>query len=348
MNFKQKISTLLLDRGDLLWSVQPTADVGYLGWLNRGNLGDEAMFEGHRQVSPVALRRVPMQSAGWRLAKRGKVQTLVLGGGTLLARREWTVRLEQAIEILRPERLVSLGVGVEEPEFALAKGLINEEELTRQASLLMGFDRVGVRGPRSVTSLESVGVKAEVLGDPALVLNGTGLPGSPARKTILLSLANVSDGYADGATAMRRQAALAAEMVAETADARLVGLAMEPHDRVALKEAMPSIEVVTPRSVQELVSLISGAELVIGERLHANIVAAAIGTKFVAIGYKPKTFDFVESLGLEASVLDSRDLNRDDLHVQAIAALSSNDDVIAARVSGLASRFREAANKELS
>ncbi len=251
------------------------------------------------------------------------------------------------MDVLRPDRVVTLGVGVEEPEFALTKGLITENELQRQVSLLQRFDRIGVRGPRSVASLASLGVNAEVLGDPALALAVPDAQRSGSRPTVLLSLAHVSNGYAKDAQEMRRRVAAASAQVAADNGSQLVGLAMEPQDRLVLREAMPDAEIVVPRSVPQALAVIADADLVIGERLHANILAAAMRTKFVAIGYKPKTFDFVESLGGVGCVVDSRAVEIDDLHDKAMAVLDSSNETVAARVGELAARFHEAARKEL-
>jgi polysaccharide pyruvyl transferase WcaK-like protein len=45
--------------------------------------------------------------------------------------------------------------------------------------------------------------------------------------------------------------------------------------------------------------LLTSADLVVGERLHAVVLAAAMGTAFVAVEDRPKVRDFVSSLGAD-------------------------------------------------
>ena len=47
----------------------------------------------------------------------------------------------------------------------------------------------------------------------------------------------------------------------------------------------------------------AGSEFVIGFKLHANVLAAAAGVPFVALGYRFKVLDFAASLGLQAFVV---------------------------------------------
>jgi polysaccharide pyruvyl transferase WcaK-like protein len=54
---------------------------------------------------------------------------------------------------------------------------------------------------------------------------------------------------------------------------------------------------------QEAIDLLASAEVVVGERLHACILAAAVSTPFVGIEYRPKLRDFAESVGRADLVL---------------------------------------------
>lgn len=348
-NFRSKCRTVWNDRDDLSWVARRRASVGYLGWLNRGNLGDESMYVAHQEVSPKRLTRLPIQSLGFRLASKASVEALVLGGGTLVGRREWGTRLEKAIEVFEPSRLLTFGVGVEEPQFALSRGLISEKELDRQADLLRSFDRIGVRGPRSLRNLAELGVKSEVLGDPALVLKPRSGERHPAtRPRILLSLAEVGDGYERNADRMRREVAMAARMLAGAVGGDLLGLAMEPVDVRALRRADSALPIVhLRRGVESVIDEISGSTLVISERLHPNIIAAALGTKFVAIGYKPKTYDFAESVHAEDHVIDARSASHRTITAFAEAILEKDDADIRSRVRSLGKNFCDVVQAEL-
>lgn len=342
--------TLWNDREDFSWLLSRNSTVGYLGWLNRGNLGDESMFVAHQTISPTPLRRLPIQSVGLYLAAKSSVKTLVLGGGTLLGRKEWGVRLERAIDAFKPERVLTFGVGVEEPEFALSRGIITEAELLRQAAILKSFDRVGVRGPRAQKHLAELGVQSEILGDPALVLQSrsTSQSNTPRPVRVLLSLAEIRDGYEPHADQMRREVAQAARRVADNLGGELLGLAMEPADFQALRRADNDLRVIRlTKGVPSVVEAIAESTLVISERLHPNIIAAAVGTKFLAIGYKPKTYDFAESVGAESLIVDSRNVSKEDLVSRAHAILDNNSMTIATKTKSLANSFKRAVESEL-
>jgi polysaccharide pyruvyl transferase WcaK-like protein len=58
--------------------------------------------------------------------------------------------------------------------------------------------------------------------------------------------------------------------------------------------------------------LLASADLVIGERLHAVVLAAAVGTPFVAVEYRPKVRDFAASVGREDVVVRTDEIERLD------------------------------------
>ena len=57
-------------------------------------------------------------------------------------------------------------------------------------------------------------------------------------------------------------------------------------------------------------ALIAQARLVIGERLHASILAAAMHTPFVALEYRPKVLDFARSIDCEEYVVRTDAIGR--------------------------------------
>ncbi len=69
--------------------------------------------------------------------------------------------------------------------------------------------------------------------------------------------------------------------------------------------------------------LIASADLVIGERLHAVVLAAAMATPFVAVEYRPKLRDFAASVGREDSVLRTDEMERLDEVVDLVVARSA-------------------------
>ena len=59
--------------------------------------------------------------------------------------------------------------------------------------------------------------------------------------------------------------------------------------------------------------LLARADVVVAERLHAAVIAAAAGTPFVAIEYRPKIRDFARSVGQDDLVIRSDSVSGDKL-----------------------------------
>ena len=73
----------------------------------------------------------------------------------------------------------------------------------------------------------------------------------------------------------------------------------------------------------QLVTLMSGASLVMAERLHAAVFAALAGTPAVAVGYDPKVVGFAAAhAGTEYIPLDG--LTADELFTAAESAAQKN------------------------
>jgi polysaccharide pyruvyl transferase WcaK-like protein len=70
-----------------------------------------------------------------------------------------------------------------------------------------------------------------------------------------------------------------------------------------LREKMGSPHRVTLVGPKQAALAPAGSEFVIGLKLHANVLAAAAGVPFVALGYRFKVLDFAASLGLQAFVV---------------------------------------------
>ncbi|MGA7227974.1 MAG: polysaccharide pyruvyl transferase family protein, partial [Acidimicrobiia bacterium] len=66
--------------------------------------------------------------------------------------------------------------------------------------------------------------------------------------------------------------------------------------------------------------------LVVGERLHACVLAAASGRPFVGIEYRPKVADFADSVGMSEFVTRSDQLSGDRLVELAAEAMTTSLD----------------------
>ena len=90
--------------------------------------------------------------------------------------------------------------------------------------------------------------------------------------------------------------------------------------------------------------LIASADVVIGERLHAVVLAAAMGTPFVAVEYRPKVRDFAASVGREDVVVRTDEIERlDEVVDLALDRSAEHTGETAEAVDALRDRQRSAA-----
>ncbi|MGC9309019.1 MAG: polysaccharide pyruvyl transferase family protein, partial [Thermoplasmatota archaeon] len=71
-------------------------------------------------------------------------------------------------------------------------------------------------------------------------------------------------------------------------------------EHACIRELSPYVDVVVSEaSVDAMMDIYASSLFSIGERLHANVLSAAAGTPFISLGYRPKCYDFAESLQYE-------------------------------------------------
>ena len=270
----------------------------YLGWLGYENLGDEAMFEAARSVIPDLIG-VPHRELGDGAWLRG-VRHVVLGGGTLVGHAEFRTALERAADA--SAHLYVTPVGVEDPAYRGEDEAALRDELRLWAPLLRRLSPLGVRGPRSQRLLAELGVSADVVGDPALLLgDGDGGRGEPGVFGLNAGIAwrmwgRDPDGLVD------QLVAVAQEMRERGWRVRLISIWARDApfvDEIARRVGTPT-EVVHARSVAEALEAIGSCWLFTGLKLHSVVLACAMGVPALSLAYQPKCIDFMASLGLES------------------------------------------------
>lgn len=287
-----------------------TATIAYVGWNGRGNTGDDAIFDAVSEgLAPATVESFPVYAAELARSLAGGAPArfhrshLVLGGGTLVGRSVWRRNLSlKALPLVRRRPRFVIGAGVEDPSFQGRYSFSDDgRELARWPTILNRFDRVTVRGPRSQELLAEVGVAAEVVGDPALLLSPPA-PAAGAGKVVGVTLGFGDDLW--GHDHRRVETAVVAclrELIADGWRVRL--LCMNDEDReghaavargLAAQAEEVSVEVAdTPAAYLRAAS---ECAVVVAERLHAMVLAAAAGTPFVALEYQPKCRDFTASV----------------------------------------------------
>jgi hypothetical protein len=283
--------------------------IRYVGWVGKDNLGDEAMIEATRQLM-----------AWGEVEARGEARDLLLlGGGTLINRNQYLRWLLER-DSPRIERAV-YGTGVASPHFW---GVTEDTE--EWLRWLRTCAYVGVRGPRSAQTLLDWGYKGdvEICGDVALALEPAGsFDGSGS---VLVAPA-WTDGELWGGSDDKVYVELAAAVSAWEKEGRSVTLmSCHPSDDrpiLLIREMLGTTAVgyhAGYLDVAETVDLVARSSVVVGERLHACVLAAAAGRPFVAIEYRPKVRDFSESVAMDDYVIRSDEMKAGRL-VELVAGL---------------------------
>jgi hypothetical protein len=268
--------------------------VRYVGWVGKDNLGDEAMLEAVRRLMPWA----DVSTSG------DPTDLLLLGGGTLINRRIYLDWLREK-DSPRSERAV-FGTGVASPEFW---GLTERPE--DWVEFLTTCALVGIRGPRSAETLRSWGYdgRLEIIGDPALALDPP--PDCPPRRADRLVISPVATGGELWGGSDEGVFSVLADLIGSaTAEGRDVWLlsCFPGDDRHCIdlmrRAGRPDLPYLAGYAdLEEALRLLRSAKVVVAERLHAGVLAAAMGTPFVGLEYRPKVRDFAASVGVEHLVL---------------------------------------------
>ena len=258
--------------------------------------------------------------------------SLLLGGGTLINRNQYLGWLLER-DSPRIERAV-FGTGVANPGFW---GLT--EDTKEWLRWLGTCAYVGVRGPHSAQTLMDWGFKGEVeiCGDPALVLE-TG-ESTPRVGSVLVAPV-WTGGELWGGSDQRVYEELATAIKQWRASGREVTL-MSCHptdDRpiLIIKEIVGDAGIGYHAGYLDVASsldLIANSSLVVGERLHACVLAAAAGRPFVAIEYRPKVRDFAASVAMEDYVIRTDELKAGGLLELAVGLEAGAPEAMPSAVS---------------
>jgi polysaccharide pyruvyl transferase WcaK-like protein len=292
-------------------SLKSAPFIGYTGWTGHLNLGDEAAFDGvkalfgdHRVMS-VTLG--PSVRVGERVRRRRTpLKALVLGGGTLINQSErWLWDVEEAVA--RGIPVFCLGTGVASEGFWRKHPEAKKGQcLDRWAGLLTEFAFVGVRGPMSKRTLESVGVSSEITGDSALALAPDHGPKKDFRGQVGLNVSWGTDGHI-----MHGDPETLVEGLAEGVRI-LVDSGLNVTVLPMWYEDVPPSRALVARvgrsgcryreafgSTREYMAAIAGNDVFIGQKLHATIFATMQRIPAIMLEYRPKCLDFMMSIGME-------------------------------------------------
>jgi polysaccharide pyruvyl transferase CsaB len=274
---------------------------GYYGFANTGDeaillaITRELRALGHavtvlsgdpaQTSSTYGVRAVPRMNPLALLGALSGADALLSGGGGLLQDKTSGRTLTYYLALIRFARLLGKRVAV----FNQSIGPLSAGGEARVAAALRGV-RAIVRDTGSQALLARLGVNAQLGGDPALLLEA---PAGVTRDENLVVIAP------------REAQRAATERLVEVARAlraqgkRVLALGFQPgwdDPELGLFQGVAEIE--STSSPARALERIAGAGAVIGVRLHAVILGAAVGTNFYGVSYDPKVQGFCRDAGV--------------------------------------------------
>lgn len=316
-----------------------------IGWYGRDNLGDEAILAGlvaelRRQDAgieitarsfdaPETARRYGIEAASaniieppfrwwgprtWAATAREcaailAADVVALGGGGLLVdcgrgsvyNYLFPIRLAQMLG----RRTGAIGVGAEH--------LVEKESIEMTRRVLSGMDFLSTRDAKSAELLKSIGVQRDIslVADPALLVpSRNGAPAGGPRRILYVPCAY--RGPAERLDAWGRNCRELTNALAALEGASVTVAAFSPSEKAFIDEhlrkgceAVAAFHPSVP-SPQEAARLVAQSTVVVGEKLHSLILAAAAGVPFVALAYMDKVEEFARTVGCGDLVIRSR------------------------------------------
>jgi hypothetical protein len=277
-------------------------------------LAHRLAFPEHRLVVAPAPGMLPRLA---RVVPWPVLDGAVLGGGTLVGWPTYRSSLEELLSLGSELPGFAMGVGVEDPEFlgrdrALVQAIDGsgrrpgdaqeafERELDRWAEVLGRLRRVTVRGPRSQEILATAGVRAEVVGDPALLLADAAPTAAPGDRLLGINIGRSRAMWGDLETLVSRTAEFAEAMTGRGWRLRFV--AVWPEDLPVVLETARRVgreaEVVEGwTGLDVLLDRLRECRAFVGMKLHSAVLASAVHVPSVMLEYQPKCADFQRSVG---------------------------------------------------
>lgn len=318
----------------------------YIGWAGHRNIGDDALYLafkrqlcGRALLLPIDdLSPLSMRSRHWQSS------TAVLGGGTLINVNSYLAPLENAVA--KGEEFVVFGTGVADLDFWSRHPSQGRGHAQRWLRVLRSARHIGVRGPRSLQWLAENGIEgAEVIGDPALSLvtpaDAPAARGGTGRVGLNLGSHDPVNG-GQGRT-IEAALALARHVLARGLQLRYLSLNDADHElgrALAAQLGHTGFELLPfSTDVDRGLRDIAGCDWLVGQRLHATVLASALAVPNLSLSYQPKCLDFLESIGCEDLSIDTEQISGRQL-VDRFEALVADADRCRTRLLDRCGQYR--------
>jgi polysaccharide pyruvyl transferase WcaK-like protein len=331
--------------------LRPQSFAGYIGWLNHGNLGDEALHTAFIELYPQ-LRIIGF---GWQplemmlhhrfIQPKPVYRAVFLGGGTLINWRGYYDQFKSALD--QGNTGVVFGTGVLDPSFwQQNQKAVNYPLFMREwVALLQRVEYVAVRGPQSAALLNRFGLDdVKVIGDPALSISMPRRLAADQRRGLI--------GFNLGCSGpiWGEQAQLNLKAVETVRELQKKGWEVEfiPMHVSDLKIASAVLQEFPGafqiwkhfRDIPRTLARFRDYDMVIGQRLHSLVCSVAAGVPVVALEYRPKVSDFMESVGLEWFSLRTDRVTAGSL-LERVEFINSNYASHQSQITGTAARYRQ-------
>ncbi|MDF2648085.1 MAG: polysaccharide pyruvyl transferase family protein [Paenibacillus sp.] len=306
----------------------------YIGWIGFGNIGDDLMWdvflECANEIMPDQPITVVPSMPGVSLQDVAAYDVVVLGGGSLLIPGYVDV-LYNALK--QGKQVAVWGSGADwlskSDMLSLLSGDIDKLHYQATSEHRMMLKKIfndalfaGVRGPLTKALLEQLEVESDQIqtsGDPGLLLKPDLLE-PPINAHIWPSTERIiglnwgtsyNRIYGEQEEAVEDQLAEAAKRWIQQGY-KLYLLYVWGPDRAALvqlanKIGSPDSVRIAPKvySHQALMRIMKRCAFTVNFKLHANVMSAVAEVPFIALGYRLKTFDFMESIGRASYVIST-------------------------------------------
>lgn len=294
----------------------------YIGWVGFDNLGDEILFEAHKQLfsrlnfviyAPSRFVNKKFQADNASLYKLG-----FLGGGTLINRSDyWLGQVSDLLDQNVP--MHCFGTGVASPDFwnKDSEGLIKKEWV----NALNRFEFVGIRGPLSQKYLVDSGVNnTVVIGDTALALAPKILPPRSVHNKIGINFGLLEGNMIWGSPDkyFREMVKFIHVLIGMGFDVVLLPVWKDDiQSNIELLDKVNSakcyLESNAYRSLEAYSKEVVDCQYFIGQKLHATIIATSHRVPSIMLAYRPKCVDYMESIKMSEYTIKTSDFTSQDI-----------------------------------
>ena len=281
--------------------------LGYIGWLDQKNLGDEAMFYVFENIfknyTIFPYNKIKTFSALENYIRPKSLKACFLGGGTLINSPGFFNHFKEIFYYFPQIPKFTFGCGVQDPIFwdKIEKW---DNELESWVKYLKKCEYVSVRGPLSKELLKKTGFNhAEIIGDIALSLSNDKIYKKTKDKNLGFNI-GTSYGrvWGNEETILNKSIELIKNLIKQGWNINL--FSVWQNDIQYIKQLRDKINSHIKifhayKSISETLKFLHTCDVVIGEKLHSVILAHCTHTPAIMLEYRPKCLDYMMSMEME-------------------------------------------------